>query len=144
MLAFTLALAAYGWAAWSRRWMSDDGYIYLRVVDELPAGNGPVFNRGERIEAATSPLWVGILSLNKEIFRPVSFPWLAILLGLVLSIAGLALRVIITESPDGLTSADPSTAVAVNGVTRQIAHGTTSGTQDYVKISWKKEGYHSP
>ena len=34
--------------------MSDDGYIYLRVVDQLLAGNGPVFNNGERMEAATS------------------------------------------------------------------------------------------
>jgi arabinofuranosyltransferase len=78
-------------AAWSRRWMSDDGYIYLRVVRQLLDGNGPVYNHGERVEATTGPLWVGLLSIAKEIARPVSLPWLAVVLGLLLSVAGLAL-----------------------------------------------------
>ncbi len=86
-----LPVLAYGIAAWSRRWMSDDGYIYLRVVRQLLDGNGPVFNRGERVEAATSPLWVGLLAGAKEVLRPVDLPWLAVVLGLALSIAGLAL-----------------------------------------------------
>ena len=42
---------------WARRWMSDDGLIVLRTVRNLLAGNGPVFNAGERIEANTSVLW---------------------------------------------------------------------------------------
>lgn len=45
------------WGGWSRRWMSDDGLIVLRTVRNLLAGNGPVFNVGERIEANTSTLW---------------------------------------------------------------------------------------
>lgn len=47
-----LLLATMGWA---RRWMCDDGYIHLRVVQQVLAGHGPVFNAGERIEASTSP-----------------------------------------------------------------------------------------
>ncbi|MDY5785065.1 hypothetical protein [Corynebacterium sp.] len=42
---------------WQRRWMSDDGLIVLRTVRNLVAGNGPVFNVGERVEANTSTLW---------------------------------------------------------------------------------------
>ncbi len=87
----TLPLVFYAIAAWSRRWMSDDGYIYLRVVRQLLDGNGPVYNHGERVEAATSPLWVGLLAGAKGVFRPVDLPWLAVVLGLALSIAGLAL-----------------------------------------------------
>ncbi|MEH0147763.1 hypothetical protein V6D40_08840 [Corynebacterium sp. Q4381] len=45
------------WGGWSRRWISDDGLIVLRTVRNLLAGNGPVFNIGERIEANTSTLW---------------------------------------------------------------------------------------
>lgn len=45
------------WGGWSRRWMSDDGLIVLRTVRNLLAGNGPVFNAGERVEANTSALW---------------------------------------------------------------------------------------
>ena len=45
------------WAGWTRRWISDDGLIVLRTVRNLLAGNGPVFNAGERVEANTSTLW---------------------------------------------------------------------------------------
>ena len=38
------------WGGWARRWMSDDGLIVLRTVRNLLAGNGPVFNAGERVE----------------------------------------------------------------------------------------------
>jgi hypothetical protein len=46
---------------WQHRWMSDDGFINLRYVDQIRHGNGPVFNAGERIEAFTSPLWLAML-----------------------------------------------------------------------------------
>jgi len=39
-------------AGWSHRWMNEDAYINLRVVDQIFAGHGPVFNAGERIEVA--------------------------------------------------------------------------------------------
>ncbi|PAT11122.1 hypothetical protein CKJ80_02880 [Corynebacterium hadale] len=45
------------WGGFTRRWMSDDGLIVLRTVRNLLAGNGPVFNIGERVEANTSVLW---------------------------------------------------------------------------------------
>lgn len=48
-------IAAIG--GWMRRWISDDGLIVLRTVRNLLAGNGPVFNAGERVEANTSTLW---------------------------------------------------------------------------------------
>ena len=69
ILPVALPVAAFGWAAWNRRWMSDDGFIYLRVVDQLLAGNGPVFNIGERVEIATSPLWVAMLTLAEALLR---------------------------------------------------------------------------
>ena len=43
--------------AWQRRWIADDGLIVLRTVRNLLAGNGPVFNAGERVEANTSTAW---------------------------------------------------------------------------------------
>lgn len=35
----------FGWGAWQRRWIADDGLIVLRTVRNLLAGNGPVFNK---------------------------------------------------------------------------------------------------
>ena len=49
--------------AWQRRWMADDAFIHLRVVEQVLDGNGPVFNAGERVEASTSPLWVLVLAI---------------------------------------------------------------------------------
>ncbi|RNE50066.1 hypothetical protein C5L39_01060 [Corynebacterium alimapuense] len=43
--------------------MSDDGLIVLRTVRNLLAGNGPVFNAGERVEANTSTLWQYLIYL---------------------------------------------------------------------------------
>ncbi|MBZ0237041.1 MAG: hypothetical protein K8M05_32225, partial [Deltaproteobacteria bacterium] len=47
---------------WSRRWLSDDGLIVVRVVRQILGGNGPVFNAHERVEASTSVLWTWLLA----------------------------------------------------------------------------------
>ena len=52
---------------WRRRWMSDDGLIVLRTVRNLLAGNGPVFNAGERVEANTSTLWQYLIYLGARV-----------------------------------------------------------------------------
>ena len=44
--------------------MSDDGLIVLRTVRNLLAGNGPVFNAGERVETNTSTLWQYIIYIG--------------------------------------------------------------------------------
>ena len=76
--------------AWSRRWMSDDGFITLRVVQQLLDGNGPVFNAGERVEASTSALWTYVLALA-DLVAPVRLEWIAVLLGIGLTLLGVAL-----------------------------------------------------
>lgn len=75
---------------WSHRWMTEDGFIYLRIVDQIGAGNGPVFNAGERVEAYTGTLWVAVLALG-DLLLPVRLEWLAIVLGLLFTAAGVAL-----------------------------------------------------
>jgi arabinofuranosyltransferase len=76
--------------AWQYRWMSDDGFINLRVVKQIEAGHGPVFNQGERVEAATSPLWVAILTVA-DVLLPLRLEWIAVLLGIAATVAGIAL-----------------------------------------------------
>lgn len=51
----------FGYGAWQRRWIADDGLIVLRTVRNLLAGNGPVFNEGERVEANTSTVWTYLI-----------------------------------------------------------------------------------
>ena len=59
-LSVLVVAALFGWGAWQRRWIADDGLIVLRTVRNLLAGNGPVFNegragRGEHVDAVDVP-----------------------------------------------------------------------------------------
>jgi len=73
--------------------MSDDGFINLRIVDQLTSGHGPVFNQGERVEAATSPLWIYVLTAA-DLVVPLRLEWIAVLVGITLTVAGTALAML--------------------------------------------------
>ena len=81
----------FGWGAWQRRWIADDGLIVLRTVRNLLAGNGPVFNAGERVESNTSTLWTYLNYLGAVIGGPVRLEYVALTLALTLSVAGVVL-----------------------------------------------------
>ncbi|HEY2222277.1 hypothetical protein [Actinomycetospora sp.] len=74
---------------WQRRWMSDDGLIFLRTVRQILDGHGPVYNVGERVETSTSTLWT-VLLLGLSVL-PVRLEYVAVAAGLVLSAAALGL-----------------------------------------------------
>jgi arabinofuranosyltransferase len=84
-----LLIAAAGWA---HRWTNEDAFINFRIIDNLFAGDGPVFNAGERIEAGTSPLWIGILAVGRLLFGWfLSMEWISVVLCLVAAVAAFAL-----------------------------------------------------
>ncbi|GAA1191988.1 terminal beta-(1-_2)-arabinofuranosyltransferase [Pseudonocardia alaniniphila] len=85
---FGVTLLVFATLIWHRRWMSDDGLIVLRTVRQLVAGEGPVFNVGERVEANTSTLWTAILAIPGMV-PWLSLNWAAVVLGLVLSVSGV-------------------------------------------------------
>ncbi len=85
-------------AGWRNRWVADDAFIDLRIVNNLVHGVGPVFNAGERVEAYTSPLWVAILALVGGVGRlvpgpAISLEWTSVLLGLGFSFVAMACAV---------------------------------------------------
>jgi arabinofuranosyltransferase len=81
----------FGWGAWQRRWIADDGLIVLRTVRNLLAGNGPVFNAGERVEANTSVAWTYLVYAAGWLNWPMRLEYVALALSLLLSVAGLAM-----------------------------------------------------
>lgn len=85
-----VALALLAWGAWHYRWMLDDAFIDLRIVRQLQAGHGPVFNRGERVEAATSPAWLAYLFVA-DVLLPFPIEWIAVISGIVLTLGGVGL-----------------------------------------------------
>lgn len=76
-------------AGFQRRWMSDDGHIYVRTVRQILAGNGPVFNAGERAESSTGTLWQWLLVLTGLPGADIAAA--AVYGGLLLTAAGFAL-----------------------------------------------------
>jgi len=59
----TVPAATVLFLGYARRHVSDDAMIYSRTVRQIVAGNGPVFNVGERAESSTSALWQWLLAL---------------------------------------------------------------------------------
>ncbi|BAX95523.1 hypothetical protein MSTE_00173 [Mycobacteroides stephanolepidis] len=84
----------FGWGAWQRRWIADDGLIVLRTVRNLLAGNGPVFNKGERVEANTSTVWTYLTYLGGWAGGGIRLEYVALALSLVLSLVGVALAIL--------------------------------------------------
>ena len=83
-----LMIAAGGW---QHRWMDEDAFINLRIVDQIFAGHGPVFNAGERVEAATSTLWIVVLVVARALFGSfASMEWITLLASLAAAVAAFA------------------------------------------------------
>lgn len=85
-----LPVAAVVALAFQRRWVAEDAYINFRVVDQLLAGNGPVFNAGERVEVATSTIWL-VMLVPGRLLPGVGVEVWSVFLGLVVSACGLLL-----------------------------------------------------
>jgi arabinofuranosyltransferase len=69
--------------AWLYRWVDEDAFINFRIIDNLLAGHGLVFNVGERVEVSSDPLWLFTLTALHEIVPFVSLEWLSVVVGLV-------------------------------------------------------------
>mgnify|MGYP003557022702 CR=1 FL=1 len=69
-LSILLPAVVVGVLTWLRRWVSDDGFINVRVILQLVAGNGPTYNLNERVAVATSTLWLTFVTLDK-----MAAPW---------------------------------------------------------------------
>lgn len=76
------------------KWLGDDIFIGLRYVQNLLAGNGLVYNKGERVEGFTDFLWIMLISfftwLKRDPLNTVQ------VLGILSSVGTLTLVSIIT------------------------------------------------
>lgn len=93
-IAVVALLTLYG--AWERRWIADDGLIVLRTVRNLLAGNGPVFNAGERVEANTSTAWTFVVYAFSWL-SGVRLEYVVLTIALVLTTAAVTVAMIATS-----------------------------------------------
>ncbi|BBX99127.1 terminal beta-(1-_2)-arabinofuranosyltransferase [Mycobacterium lacus] len=90
-ISVAVVAALFAWGSWQRRWIADDGLIVLRTVRNLLAGNGPVFNMGERVEANTSTAWTYLLYAGSWVGGPMRMEYVALAMALTLSVVGMGL-----------------------------------------------------
>ncbi|GAA4745403.1 terminal beta-(1-_2)-arabinofuranosyltransferase [Modestobacter marinus] len=134
MVLLTLAVA------WYWRWTADDGFINFRVVRNILAGNGPVFNAGQRVEVGTSPLWVGLLALGTFLL-PLDVAWVAVTLGALGSALGVGLACVgaVRLHSDGATRPNrlflPAGALVFLAVPATWAF-LTSGLETGLSFAW--------
>ncbi len=76
---------------YQHRWTNDDALIYTRAVRQILAGNGPVYNVGERAESSTGTLWQWLLAAGSALPGVDDPLRLAVVLGLLLTVAGFVL-----------------------------------------------------
>lgn len=132
-------------AGWSRRWMCDDAFIDLRVVQQLWAGHGWVFNAGERVEAITNPLWVALLAATGGLLDHLwpdqgLLEWSAVLLGLAAATAGVYLGLRASQPADSPAPRWPVGALLFVSVP-PVWDFATSGLETGLGFLWLGASY---
>lgn len=140
LLPLLVPLAVVAWMAVTRRWVADDAYINFRVVDNLFAGHGPVFNVGERVEVATSTAWLGVLA-GMALVLPdaVPLPVAAVAAGVALTLAGLAagqIGAVVLAPGRGRTGVALPAGVLVLAALPPVWDFATSGLENGLAIAW--------
>ena len=60
-----LCFVVLTWYHWPH--ICDDAFIGFRYAENVVAGAGPVWNRGEAVEGYSSPLWLGLLVVGRAL-----------------------------------------------------------------------------
>jgi hypothetical protein len=123
-------VAARAWQ-W-RGWFMDDAFIGFRYAAHLAAGEGVVFNPGERVEGITNLGWTLLLALagGRE-----AIPGLAKLLGLVALLAALALltaagrRLLAPDEPGAAAAALQLPLTLLVAATPELAYYSHTGIE---------------
>ncbi|WSQ09327.1 hypothetical protein OG604_16970 [Streptomyces sp. NBC_01231] len=130
---WSLPAVLVAFAGFRRRWMSDDAFIYVRTVRQVLAGNGPVFNPGERVESSTGTLWQWLLVAAGAVGAdPASA---AVYAGLVLTGAGFALAGLAALRLYGGRAAVPLGSLVLLGLP-PVWDFATSGLETGLATCW--------
>ncbi len=132
-----MTAAIFAGSAWQRRWISDDGLIVLRTVRNLLAGNGPVFNPGERVETNTSAAWTYVVWFLSWLTQ-ARLEYVALGAALSLSVAAIVIAMAGSARLWGGSSSGllvPAGALVYIGLP-PAADYATSGLENGLVICW--------
>ena len=146
LLLLSLPIIVIAALAWRRRWISDDGWINMRVLQQWDAGNGPVFNAGERVEVGTSTLWLWALRGVGLIFPDATHSQISIILGIAFMVGAFTLATV-AASRLARTGEYRITALLPLGTVVWVAlppmwDFTTSGLETSLNLFWMALCFH--
>ncbi|MBI5669104.1 MAG: hypothetical protein HZC41_13960 [Chloroflexi bacterium] len=131
ILVLWLPVALFGYSTEMRGerywWLGDDAMISMRYARQLAAGNGLVWNPGERVEGYTNFLWTLYMALIHRLPIPLSKTSLAVMLtNIVLAVATVPALVRLTRALGGSMTV---TALVVAGfvLNRNEMYWATAG-----------------
>jgi hypothetical protein len=115
-------------AAVALRFSTDDTFINFRYAANLAAGLGPVFNRGERVEGYTTPLWVFVLGGLHRLGAPIEAT--AHVIGIAAAAATvIAAGVVATRAAPGLGGVAGALAAVLIAFHPGVLFWTSSGME---------------
>jgi arabinofuranosyltransferase len=119
-----IGLIAMALLLWRTAWMSDDGFITLRTVDNMVNGYGPRWNVVERVQSFTHPLWMLLIVPFYAIAREPFYTVIAIQSALTLAMIFVCAR---TLAPTPLAAA---TFIGAFASSRALVDFSTSGLEN--------------
>ena len=130
--------------AWHYRWVDEDAFINFRIIDNLLAGHGLVFNVGERVEVDSDPLWLFTLVVGHEVLPFLDLEWLSVGLGLCCTAGGFlaggrAVQLLVAER-DGSATVLPVGLLIVS-VVAGVWEFSTSGLEMSMVFLWIGASY---
>ena len=123
-----LALLA-GWYAAVHVWVCDDAYISFRYARHLAAGQGLVFNLGERVEGYSNFLWVLELAALYRLGVPPEIACVVLALGLSVGVFVLTAKLALTTPLRAYARPAAFGAVFLLAINRNVAVWATSGLE---------------
>jgi arabinofuranosyltransferase len=138
LTAGVVVIVVFAVLAFEYRWISDDGLIVVREVRQILSGAGPNYNPLQRDEVDTSPLWTWLLAAVAFVCRG-DIAVDAVVLGLVLAVAGLALALIGSRNfhrQRGTSAVLLPVGALVPLAIAPFWHFATSGLENGLSIFW--------
>ena len=124
-----LLLTAYVWHAVALHYVVDDAFITFRYVRNFVAGNGLVFNPGERVEGYTNFLWALLLSAFAFLFQKIDLLLVAQVLGVLAGAATILLTIWFSKLLLGRTGVVSLTAAALLASNSALCAWSTGGLE---------------
>lgn len=121
---------------WLRRWVSDDGFINYRVIQQLLAGHGPVYNLNDRVEVGTSTLWLGLVWLGRVLTPGSETGQVMVVLGTALTALALILLAVGAMALSNNRQVFVPAGLAVVAALPPVWDFGTSGLETSLSMAW--------